>query len=163
MQTCHNLVTRRNGREGHARILGGMHMTTTRNQKYRVPEALVCHLLGWCLPEMFEEAVHELYVMQLTALPELNVQSPLSETEVRCIAHHLDTTDNLTQFTSGVVVANRPYEGPDVEAIRSKLLEDYSDSVFSNKHNPGPPIRGPFGLATIELYPGVTTVKQRHF
>ena len=114
-------------------------MTTTRNQKYRVPAALVCYLLGWAVPEVFEQAVLELYVMQLNALPELRVQLPMSEGEVRSIAHYLDSVDQLPHFISGVVTANRPYEGPDVQALRSEILKDYAASVFFNKHNPDPP------------------------
>ena len=124
-------------------------MTTTRNQKYRVPEALVCNLLGWSLPEVFEQAVHELYVMQLTALPELRVQLPFSELEVRNIATHMDCQGQLPLYNSGVIIANRPYEGPDVDALRRKILEDYAQTVFSNKHNPDPPVRGLLGEATI--------------
>ena len=40
MKSCPNLVDRANGRKGHVKILGGLHMSTTRNQKYRTQRAL---------------------------------------------------------------------------------------------------------------------------
>ena len=138
-------------------------MTDTRNQKYRVPVALVVYLMGWSPAKLYDQAVTELYVMQLQALPELQFTTPLSLEEAKVLATQLDDMGQLPHFVEGVVVANRPYEGSDVESLRSKVLEEYADSVFSNKHNPDPPVRGPFGEATIQVKPGVTPVKQRPY
>ena len=69
----------------------------------------------------------------------------------------------LESFVESIVQADRPEEGDDVEDIRRRIIEDYKDSVFSNQHVANPPVRGPFGEATIEVKPGVTPVKQRPF
>ena len=66
-------------------------------------------------------------------------------------------------FFSAVVVADAPFVGDKVDQIRSSILEDYKNSVFKNKHDSDPPVRGPFGEATIELKPGVTPCKQRPY
>ena len=47
--------------------------------------------------------------------------------------------------------------------MRERIISDYSDSVFDLSRKEPPPIRGPFGEATIELKPGTTPTKQRMY
>ena len=54
------------------------------------------------------------------------------------------------------MVVDNPYTSEKANKFREQILNEYSDTVFSNIHNPNPPIRGPHGEATIELIPGVT-------
>ena len=157
-ETCENLEMRGNGRKGHQKILGGNHMTTTRKEKYRVPEALVCYLCGWSDPEVFETAVQCIHVLQLHATKEVRFEKSSNQLNLRCLAHQLDKYGALEHYIQSVVCAQEAYEGEDVDALRNQILEDYKDSVFADKHEHEPPIRGPFGEATIELKPGVTPV-----
>ena len=138
-------------------------MTTTRHEKYRVPEALVCHLCGWSTPEIFETAVQCLRVMNLCALKEVRFENSMDQSDLRLLAHQLDTQGALEHYVQSVVVAQEEFEGEDVQALRTKILEDYKDSVFADKHEKEPPIRGPFGEATIQLMPGVTPYKNRPY
>ena len=78
------------------------------------------------------------------------------------MAHQLHEIGHLCRFVQGVVVADRPYEGPEVEKIKNAILKDYEQTVFADKHDSDPPIRGPFGEATIELKPGVTPLNNAH-
>ena len=162
-KTCANLVERPNGRKGHREILGGYKMRFSRNEKYRIPEKLIYYLCGWPDKYEFIAAVNYIRAMQLEALPELENPEPFSETDIEKLAHQLFIQGNLNFFVGSVIAADRPYEGPAVEKLREQLFEEYRDTVFSNKHNPDPPVRGPFGEATIELKPGVTPVKIRPF
>ena len=161
--SCPNMVDRPNGRKGHIEILGGLRMRVTRLQKYRVPEALICHLCGWAEPERRVEAIKFLNAMQLCPIPTARFEPGLPESEINAIAHHIDMLGELPKFVASVVQANDKYPGEDVEALRQQILQDYADSVFADHHNHDPPIRGPFGEATITVKPGVTPVKQRPF
>ena len=166
MQTCPNLCPRENGRLGHREILGGNQMRTTRLEKYRIPEALIRYLCGWPEPHVFESTVNFINSMKLDPLPELDVKfrnERFDESAAKQLALHLHQIGHADKFVSSVVVANNPYEGPEIEKLRATILEEYHDTVFADKHNREPPIRGPYGEATIELKPGVTPVKQRPF
>ena len=163
VKTCLNVEDRPNGRRGHCKLLGGYNMTTTRNQKYRVPPAFIHHLCGWPSPEGFEAAINLLSSMSLSPLPEVRIGSSMSELDLQQLVHTLDSLGQLPHFVQGVMQANKPYEGGDVDRLRAKILEYYADSVFSNKPNPNPPDRGPFGEATIESKPRVNPFKQRPF
>ena len=110
-ETCENLETRGNGRKGHQKILGGNHMTTTRKEKYRVPEALVCYLCGWSDPEMFETAVQCIHVLQLHATKEVRFEKSSNQLNLRCLAHQLDKYGALEHYIQSVVCAQEPYEG----------------------------------------------------
>ena len=118
-------------------------MRATRNQKYRLPEALICHLCQWEEPEMREQAIKYLMAMQLNPITKVRFDPGLPENEIQEIAHHLDSMGELPKFVQSVVVANEQYEGEDVETLRQQILLDYSESVFSNRHNKDPPVRGP--------------------
>ncbi len=62
-----------------------------------------------------------------------------------------------------MVEARDPYDSPDVDAIRQKLLEDYAGSVFQDRTGGNTPIRGPHGETEIILKAGAVPVKQRMF
>ena len=47
--------------------------------------------------------------------------------------------------------------------MRESIIKMYSDSVFNLEDKSPPPVRGPFGEATIELKPGSVPVKQRRY
>ena len=53
--------------------------------------------------------------------------------------------------------------GEKVDPIVSKIIKDFSSTVFKCDGPVERPIRGPFGEATIELKPGATPLKQRPF
>ena len=61
------------------------------------------------------------------------------------------------------MVANDPLDTPEVQKPRAKIFEDYTGTVFAERTSGSPPVRGPFGEATIQLKPNVVPVKQRAF
>ena len=163
MATCPNLVDRPNGRKGHRQLLGGLHMTATRNQKYRVPEKLVRYLCE--LPDSMatELVVHYISQMRLNPLPAKRVAFQAEEQEVREWAKLIVRRDEADHFTCSVVVAEKPVESDGVEAMRAELFEEFKDTVFGTKPPGDPPVRGPFGEATINLHAGAVPKKQRPF
>ena len=70
-KTCPNVVERPGGTWGHREVLGGNNMRATREEKYRVPEALVRYLCGFPTPEIVERVVRYLRAMQFTPYNEL--------------------------------------------------------------------------------------------
>jgi hypothetical protein len=52
---------------------------------------------------------------------------------------------------------------PHVQALKNKIIEDYTGSVFRDEVWTDPPIRNPHGEAKIDLKPGVVPTKQRPF
>ena len=110
-----------------------------------------------------EAACRLLYVMRLSALPEVRFAEDLDERDARHLAVNLHHFGGINNFVQGVVLADKPYEGDLVDQIRASIVEDYRDSVFSDKHESDPPVRGPHGEATIELKPGVTPSKIRPY
>ena len=77
------------------------------------------------------------------------------EKELVQLARHIATSEHAEAFVRGVVIAENPKVGPEVEALRQRFLAEYKDSVFDIKVRGPPPIRGSFGEATIKLRPGV--------
>ena len=164
--TCANVVERPNGRRGHRELLGGNHMRYSRNQKYRVPERLVRYLNGFPDPEEVERVVRCLRVLQLRGddrVTFLGEEDPAEEVFFRDTAVDLIKRGHAEHFIDSVVVVQEPLDSEEVEGLRRRILARYAETVF----NPGPirdpPVRGPFGEATIELKAGVTPVKQRMF
>ena len=67
-------------------------------------------------------------------------------------------------FTRGVLETRETSEHPTAEKLKEQVLADFQDTVFRSKlSGEDPPIRGPFGLAEINLKPGARPVKQRMF
>lgn len=95
-------------------------MTTTRNMKYRVPEALVCYLCGWSEPEKRLSAINYLAAMQLNALPEVRFERGFPEEQLCAMAHHLDTMGELPKYIQSVGVAKKEYEGECVAKLKQK-------------------------------------------
>jgi hypothetical protein len=62
-----------------------------------------------------------------------------------------------------VVQAEKPVQGEDVDTLRAEIRMEYGETVFSDKPTGPPPVRGPFGEATITLKPGAVPVKQRMY
>ena len=56
-----------------------------------------------------------------------------------------------------------PIEGPENESLREKFLREQNDTVLDTKVQGTPPVRGPFGEATITPRPGVVPKKQRMY
>ena len=50
-----------------------------------------------------------------------------------------------------------------MECLRQKILEDFKDTVFNTEVTGPPPVRGPFGEATIVIKPGTSALKQRMY
>jgi hypothetical protein len=72
--------------------------------------------------------------------------------------------DYVVCFTRGVLDTMEPSEHPTAEKLKEQVLADFQDIVFRSKlSGEDPPIRGPFGLAEINLKPGARPVKQRMF
>ena len=166
MRTCPHLVERENGRLGHREILGGNHQKFSRHDKYRIPENLIRYLCGWPEPVLFEATCNYINCMSLDPLPDLDVKfkdERFDDGATKQLALHLHKLGHIDNFVNSVIVANDPYDSPEVEKLRAQILQEYQDTVFADRHNSDPPVRGPFGEATIELKPGVTPVKQRPF
>ena len=141
-------------------------MRYSRNQKYRVPERLVRYLNGFPDPEEVERVVRCLRVLQLRGddrVTFLGEEDPAEEVFFRDTAVDLIKQGHAEHFIDSVVVVQEPLDSEEVEGLRRQILARYAETVF----NPGPirdpPVRGPFGEATIELKAGVTPVKQRMF
>jgi hypothetical protein len=79
------------------------------------------------------------------------------------LARHIGTNEHAEAFIRGVVIADGPKEGLEAEFLRQKFLADYKNTVFDTKFPGPPPIRGPFGEATIKLKPGAIPKKQRPY
>ena len=61
------------------------------------------------------------------------------------------------------IVAERPMEGDDVQALREALHRDFDDQVLREEIRPNPPVRGgpEIGYARLDLQPGAVAKKQR--
>ena len=67
-------------------------------------------------------------------------------------------------FTKGVIEARLTSESPDVSRMRERIKLDFQGTVFVNQlPSEEPPIRGPFGLAEINLNADAKPLKQRMF
>ena len=86
-------------------------MRVTRNQKYRIPGALVEELCGWVHPSDHLAAIKFLKVLGLEALPELDNPNRLDDDTVEEITLQLHRGKNLQNFIGSVVVASDQYGG----------------------------------------------------
>ena len=179
-KTCPQVVP---GTRRHRENLGGNHIRVTRNQKYRVPGALVQYLLG--CGNVF--GVNRIYLaedqhkgtsrcwdlerrlshMQLKALPEQGNQGIRAEDFHEALAVELihgAEMEDTRKWVCSLVVPGDKIKGDVVEDLRRQVLADYAGTVFRTEvptHER--PVRGPFGEATIELMPGAQPIKQRAF
>jgi hypothetical protein len=161
--SCPNVEVRPNGRRGHRKILGGNNIGVTRNQKYRIPEGLVRYLAGLPDSEEVRRVVDYIRLLRLDPLPDMTVRWLPEPEDLQQWAEKLCAIGQGDHFVNGVVVANKELDGEMAATLRAKMLGEYQGTVFSNKSVRDPPVRGPFGEATITLKPGVTPRKQRPF
>ncbi len=100
---------------------------------------------------------------QINRLCVLNLHLPntvhadgqgLGEEELAYVVRHLKGNNNTKisshyhrriALTKGVVEARDPHDSPEVDAIRQKLLEDYSGSVFQDRTGGNPPFEDHMG------------------
>ena len=75
----------------------------------------------------------------------------------------LHDRNQLEAYIQGVVVASDQFGGSKVEEAMREIMETYKDSVFKDRHDGDPPVRGPFGEATIKLMHDAVPCKQRPF
>ena len=87
----------------------------------------------------------------------------VSEKVVREIARNMVRGEETLKMVRKIVVTGQPYESPQVQSFRDKILHRFKDTVFRTKMGHHPPIRGPFCEATISIKPGFVPVKQRSF
>ena len=107
----------------------------------------------------------QLYVkcLQLRALPELEVEMEWSQDSIDEVIKAWLAEEGELQFARSVVIGSDPVEDEKVDAIKKKIMEDYSQSVFRSCLGKMPPVRGPLGEATIEIKPDRVSVKQIPF
>ena len=160
--TCENVLIRANGRRAHRESLGGNHIRFSRNQKYRVPEGVTRYLCGFPDPHVISKVVKYLKATRFSSLPELRFPDD-DEEQLELVAKYVVGSEHESQFVRSIVLAENSVEGPQVEHLRDEIMQEYRNSVFSLEPRGPPPVRGPFGEATIELLPGTVPVKQRMY
>ena len=96
-------------------------------------------------------------MLGLQELSKLDDPNRLDDETLKEITLQLHQGKNLQTFIGSVVVASDQYGGEVVENAMSKILKDYEDSVFKDKHDGDPPVRGPHGEATIDVKPEITS------
>ena len=139
-------------------------MRFNQRQKFRIPEGVVRYLCNFPDPEVVREIATNLWKMGFQPTKKVRFDDEKDEEkELVQLARHIATSEHAEAFVRGVVIAENPKVGPEVEALRQKFLADYKDSVFDIKVRGPPPIRGPFGEATIKLRPGAIPKKQRPY
>ena len=113
---------------------------------------------------LFEPEELDPFVRQLESAPirEVRFHSGVGDWDREELALHVFRTAQ-TNFVRGVVEAREPNLEAGVEERRSRILEEFSTTVFSAKITGGPPVRGPFGETVINLKPGAVPVRQRPF
>ena len=62
-----------------------------------------------------------------------------------------------------VIQVREPHEHPLAEAARKEVLERFANTALSGKYIPNPPVRGPFGAASITLMEGAVPVSKPTF
>ncbi len=161
--TCPNTLEH-NGRLVHREKLGGRHMRFNQRQKFRIPEGVIRYLCSFSDPEVVKEIVSNLWKMGFQPTKRVRFEDEENGgEELVQLARHIATSEHAEAFVRGVVVAEGPKAGPEAEALRQGFLADYKDSVFDIQVRGPPPIRGPFGEATIKLKPGAIPKKQRSY
>ena len=88
--------------------------------------------------------------------------------ELMLIEEHLEVQENFFGVKSVVKILKKEGEEKQhitrkTEEAKSKLLAEFAKDVLSGKLQKDPPVRGPFGMARIELMPGAAPRRQRSF
>ena len=85
-------------------------------------------------PEVVREIATNLWKMGLQPTNKIRFEDENDkEGELVQLARHIATSEHAEAFVRGVVIAENPKMGPEVEALRQKFLADYKDSVFDIK------------------------------
>ena len=91
---------------------------------------------------------------------------PLTVASLKCLAEHLDdpTLPNNSVQVSEIALEPHPLDALPVQAIRDKIIADYTGTVLRFEILPNPKVRGgdEIGYARIDLKPGAMPKKQRH-
>ena len=93
-------------------------------------------------------------------LEEIAIHMAEVEMEIN-LDHNLD--ENAKRVHNIIECKDLLEGNPQAEEIKKKIVEEYTGSVFRDEIWPDPPERGPFGLAKLQIKPGVVPVKQRPF
>ena len=136
-----------------------------REKKYRIPENLIRYLCGfpdrkWCA-EWLTPCCDCRFALQETS-PSKGFDED-KEADRNELALQIALSEDAPHFVRRVVQAEKPVQGEDVDTLRAEIRAEYGETVFSDKPTGPPPIRGPFGEATITLKPGAVPVKQRMY
>ena len=138
-----------------------------RTKKYRIPEDLIRHLCGFADPVVVRKVVRNLELMGWREPMRVGFEGVDSDDEIEDpiidVAREIAKSDLAPHFVGSVVQASGAAQGPGVEIARQKILDEYKDSVFNTEIMGPPPVRGPFGEATIVIKPGTSAVKQRMY
>jgi hypothetical protein len=149
----------------HRERLGGNHMHFSREKKYRIPENLIRYLCGFPDPDVVRCVADTLYRLQIRAPGHVSFEGLDDNEEANRteLARQIALSEDAPHFVRRVVQAEKPVQGEDVDTLRAEIRAEYGETVFSDKPTGPPPVRGPFGEATITLKPGAVPVKQRMY
>ncbi len=114
-------------------------------------------------PEVVREIATNLWKMGFQPTKRVRFEDEKDEgEELVQLARHIATSEHAEAFVRGVVIAEGPKAGLEADALRQTFLSDYRDTVFDIQVRGPPPIRGPFGEATIKLKAGAISKKQNN-
>jgi hypothetical protein len=114
---------------------------------------------------IYAEQLLYLKCLRLRAFPESERRVEMEfepATWVGLVEKFLPQEDEV-HYARSVVTGSEPISDPQVEKIKSEIVEKFSTSVFRKTLGKTPPVRGPLGQAKIEIKPGCSNVKQRAF
>ena len=121
--------------------------------------------------EEFPEPLIEKMVMYLKCLGlyaraevHFEQQDILGEDVYLEMAQNFAKAGYTPKFARSVVATHSPQVDEETERARGLIMEEFRSSIFQeNLEGKLPPVRGPFGEATIEIKAGCLPVKQRNF
>ena len=96
-------------------------------------------------------------------LAEFPLHQVLTKNELLEIIHNLTIPFGNISYVRGFIETGESVQSTLADQLRTNILEDYKDSVFSNKTTGNPPKRGIYGEAEIVLKPGAVPVRQRAY
>jgi hypothetical protein len=117
----------------------GMH------RKYRIPEDLIRLLCGFADPVVVRKVARNLGLMGWREPMKVKFEGVGSDDEfedqILEVAREIAKSDLAPQFVGSVVQASGAAQGPVVECLRQKILEDFKDTVFNTEVTGPPPVR----------------------
>ena len=96
-------------------------------------------------------------------LAEFPLHQVLTKNELLEIIHNLTIPFGNISYVRGFIETGESVQSTLADQLRTNILGDYKDSVFSNKTTGNPPKRGIYGEAEIVLKPGSVPVRQRAY